>query len=111
MFDLGSVDLPTLTAVFPAIRSMGLRDGLSGELQINIDQLSLDPQGMKSAKANVRLSNGRITLKQYQTPIDRLNADLSLQDQKLEIRDISCRFAEGSIKISGTVDQPMSRSL
>jgi uncharacterized protein involved in outer membrane biogenesis len=110
--DLSKLDGAEAVKVFPALGAMDLKQGLTGDLQVNIDQLNLGSQaGLDSGKAQIRLKDGKIFFKQLQAPLENLYMDARLQNQKLVINDISAEFARGSVRISGTLDQPLSQAV
>ncbi len=109
--DLGRLEWAEVVKAFPDLKSAGVREGLAGDLEVSVERLSFDPREMKSTAANARLRDGMISLRQFQTPFERINADISIKGDRAEIRDISSNFAAGAIKISGTIDHPMGQAL
>ena len=109
--DLGLLYLPELFQVFPDLKAAGLKDRLSGDLKIKVRDLSLDTQGPRTARGELHLRGANFSLIQQSQPVEQLNADAFYENEKLVLKDVSCQFAGGDIKISGTVDQPMGRPL
>lgn len=108
--DLGSLDLKQLLMIFPDLKSAGLKDKLSGDLDIKVDELSLDPASLQNSKAELHLKNADLLFQQLPQPVQRLNINAFYENDSLTLKDTSCYFAGGQIKLSASIDQPMGQA-
>jgi AsmA protein len=107
--DLSQLRLNELLALAPALRQLGLQEGLAGTLEVSCERLPLDPSRLASLEATARLVNGRIALARLGTPLEDLQADVAARADRLELRRLSARFAGGAITLSGAVEQLSSQ--
>ncbi len=81
-----------------------LPENLSGKLNITIDDLTLNPQGLSSASVNGELAGGRLKLKQLLVPVDTIHSSFKATNSIFSVTDLSCSVGKGKITSQGGVD-------
>ena len=109
--DLAQLDWAEVVKTFPDLEKAGIRGRLAGIFEANIDHYSLEPDGVETAVADIRLKDGEVSIKPFQSSFSRVNLDARLEKNNAALRDFSAGFAGGDLKISGTVDQPTTKAL
>lgn len=108
--DLGAIDLRQFSDSVPSVRAAGLRS-LDGMLKASVDRLALDPAGMAGAQAAVTLKDGAVSLASVPLPVESIQLEASLQNGAAEVKNLSARFAEGTLQFSGTVNDLPRRAV
>lgn len=107
--DLGATDTGELFRAVPAFGDAGLREKPEGDLVLEVSGLDPSPEGLRKLNARVRLSNGRVSLRDVQSPLEKISLDAVIGKDSLKVNDLSASFAGGRVKGSGLVDQLTGR--
>lgn len=102
--DLSRLDVDALGRAVPAVARAGLREGLAGTLEVALDRLVLDPTGLASLSAQVRLSKGRVALSAFRAALEQVAVELIAQPGRVELTRASAAIAGGSVKATAAVE-------
>ena len=102
--DLSRVDVEALARALPAVERLGLRERLAGALQVSVDRLTLDPEGLAGLTAQAHLSQGRLALSALASAFENLNVDLIAQPGRVELKRGSFTVAGGTVAITALTD-------
>lgn len=110
--DLGRMNWTEVRGAFPAIQQAGIKQ-VEGLLQVVVERLVLSPEGLAKAVARVQMKNGRKELAGLPQPIEGITLEATLAQGRLDLKQALARVAEGTLKVSGTLEglgQPVVRS-
>lgn len=100
--DLGKVAMDSLTTALPMLAPAGLQE-MKGVLSLNIGNTLLNPAGLKSLRASASMANGRVVVKAFPVPVEKISLSVDGDEQELSIKDLSCSISSGTIHAQGTV--------
>ena len=101
--DLARLHVEAIVRAFPALKEMGLENGIEGKLVVNVDRLALDPAGLDSLQAQIRLSGGRAQLARMSAPVRDLEVEAVSRGGEVSLNALSGKVGEGSFSAKGTV--------
>lgn len=101
--DLAHLHVEEIGRAFPALKEMGVGEGLEGKLAVNVDRLVLDPEGIGSLQAQIRLSDGRAQLSRMSAPVREMEVEAVSQGGGVSLNTFSGKIGEGSFSARGTL--------
>ena len=101
--DLGDLNVAQAADSIPLLRSTGL-EKLGGKLLVEIESLKLDKNGVSSAEAHARLSDGLASLEKFPGGVQDLQFEAVARATRLQVIQISARLAEGSVAATGALE-------
>lgn len=101
--DLASLDYGKLVRAVPAVRALGISEGLKGLLTAKVNELRIAGGKVEKAAAEITLTGGRVPLAQLKVPVDTIALSASLADDTLSVGSFSARLANATLKSSANV--------
>ncbi|MBI3323248.1 MAG: AsmA family protein [Candidatus Omnitrophica bacterium] len=101
--DLADLRVEEVRRLFPAFREGELGKEVEGKLVAVVDRLVLDPDGIGSAEAQIRLSGGGMQPARMAAPLKELEFEAVVRGGKLALNAFSGKVGQGSFSARGNV--------
>ncbi|MFA6079319.1 MAG: AsmA-like C-terminal region-containing protein [Candidatus Omnitrophota bacterium] len=101
--DLGTINNSELMVSVPALRNIGIGEGMKGALKVNMKALQVSGGKIDKILADLKFNDGRISLSSLREPVEGIGLLASLVDDKLSVDQFSARLANAALKGSADV--------
>ncbi len=102
-FDLAGVDVKELTENVPSAKAAAIQTPLAGEIKMNIDRLSVSPDGLRDIELQVSMNGGQLRTASLAAPIEAVDLKATIDEEKLSLEALSAKLAGGTVRLSGTL--------
>ncbi len=109
--NLSKISLPRLQASIAALKDVPLPQEIRGQLSATIDDLKASANGLTSLTMNGEFIDGSVKLEQLALPLESIHAAFKVAGPQAMVEDISMKLGEGSLKVTGTVDDYLGAQL
>jgi len=102
--DLSQLDLSQVKAVTTLLQTLPVwPQDVKGSLVISIPQLNASAKGLDKIDLTAKLSNGYIKLKEILKPVESINATVTTDLIKMDIKSLDARLGAGEITAKGKI--------
>lgn len=97
--DLGNISSEELARAIPGLERLAL----GGEAVMDLDRVTFDTKGFGKLNADLQLRDGKIASPQLARPIENIGASISVEKDRLLIKNFSADLAGGKLEASGSI--------
>lgn len=102
--DLSRLAPSKIVQEFPALKDLGLQDGLAGQLVATADRLPLDPQQLDRFEGRLQLTKGRAALARMASPLEEIIVEAVAKAGRIEVKRFSTHVAHGTVTATATAE-------
>lgn len=101
--DLSTFSLEQLKQTVTALKDAPLPVELKGQATVSLSSLTAGPQGLGPVNGTMEFKNGRVVLKELNTPVDPIQAKIQLNGNDVTMDEIVLKLGKGSLSLQGSL--------
>ncbi len=102
--DLSRLDISEIENTFPNLKSIGVKGPLKGLVEARVNDLTLGAGGVaEGPETSFNLKEGRVVFRSLESPVENIDLEMVLQGDNAELKNLSADFAQGTVKLSGSL--------
>ncbi|MBI3320002.1 MAG: AsmA family protein [Candidatus Omnitrophica bacterium] len=102
--DLSRLKPAQIIQALPALRELGLQEGLAGQLVATVERLPLDPNRLDLLDGQLRLTKGRVALARVASPFEELTVEAVAKAGRVEVKRLFTKVAHGTITATAAAE-------
>lgn len=107
--DLSKIQLNKIVSAFPMAKGAIMPQELKGQVEVNLETITVSPKGAGPFTAYANLNSGAIGLKELKAPISNINANLSISQKDIIISKATLNLGNGAVSAVGGLDDYLAK--
>jgi hypothetical protein len=105
---LSDWQMERLIEAFPKSRKLGIGQNPEGNFKVRIDSLEFNREGVGKFSSQVDLEGGRVVLSSLGAPLEKIELQGLIGEERIEVRNFSMNLAGGTLLAEGTLEKWMA---